>query len=344
MLAARADVRLDDVDAFARHLVVSERGGGLERLRVLRLADDGTVADDHLVAMPDAVYSVWTGSNLEYDTDLLRYQYTSLVAPASAFDFDVTAQHLHPGEAPAGARLRPHALREPSPVGHRPRRHAGADLAWCGGPTPRTDGEAGPLLLYGYGSYEVSIDPTFSVGRVSLLDRGVAFAIAHIRGGGEMGRAWYDDGKLLHKRNTFTDFVACADHLVAEGWTTPEQLAIRGGSAGGLLMGAVTNLRPRAVPRGGGRGAVRRLPHHHPRRVAAAHRDRVGGVGRPGRTTPRSYDYMKSYSPYDNVVAGGLPRHARHRRAQRPPRAVLGAGQVGGEAAHRRAPTTASSC
>jgi len=309
VLPARADVRLDDVDAFARHLVVSERGGGLERLRVLRLATDGSVADDHLVAMPDAVYSVWTGSNLEYDTDLLRYQYTSLVSPATAFDYDVTAQ--------TSILVK----RQPVP-GYDPTRYESRRL-WATAPDGtqvpisvvwnaevRGDGHHGggpaPLLLYGYGSYEVSIDPTFSVGRISLLDRGVAFAIAHIRGGGEMGRSWYDDGKLLHKRNTFTDFVACADHLVAEGWTTPEQLAIRGGSAGGLLMGAVTNLRSELF-----RVVVAEVPfvdclttildESLPLTVTEWEE-----WGDPVHD-PAVYAYMKSYSPYDNVVPAAYP-------------------------------------
>jgi len=303
VIAARPDVRLDDVDAFARHLVISQRGGGLEQLRVLRLAEDGSVADDHLVEMPDAVYSAWTGSNLEYDTDVLRYQYMSLVAPASAFDFDVTTRtstlvkrQTVPGYDPS--RYESRRLWATASDGTQ----VPISIVWR--PDARRD--AGPLLLYGYGSYEVSIDPTFSVGRVSLLDRGVAFAIAHIRGGGEMGRAWYDDGKLLHKRNTFTDFVACADHLVAEGWTTPDQLAIRGGSAGGLLMGAVTNLRPELF-----RVVVAEVPfvdclttildESLPLTVTEWEE-----WGDPVHD-PAVYDYMKSYSPYDNVVPAAYP-------------------------------------
>ncbi|MFN8027886.1 MAG: S9 family peptidase [Acidimicrobiia bacterium] len=305
VLPARTDVRLDDVDAFARHLVVSERGGGLERLRVLRLAADGGIADDHVVAMPDAVYSVWTGSNLGYDTDILRYQYTSLVAPTSAYDFDVTTQQSTlvkrqpvPGYDPSRYESRRLWATAPDgtqvPISVVWNREVRGDGASGGGP--------GALLLYGYGSYEVSIDPTFSVGRVSLLDRGVAFAIAHIRGGGEMGRAWYDDGKLLHKRNTFTDFVACADHLVAEGWTTPDQLAIRGGSAGGLLMGAVTNLRPELF-----RVVVAEVPFvdclttilDESLPLTVTEWEEWGDP----LHDPAVYAYMKSYSPYDNVVA-----------------------------------------
>jgi oligopeptidase B len=152
----------------------------------------------------------------------------------------------------------------------------------------------------------VSIDPTFSASRVSLLDRGVAFAIAHVRGGGELGRAWYEGGKLLHKRNTFTDFVACAEHLVAEGWTTPDQLAIRGGSAGGLLMGAVTNLRRDLF-----RAVVAEVPFvdclttilDETLPLTVTEWEEWGDPVHD----PEVYDYMKSYSPYDNVATGGYP-------------------------------------
>ena len=171
------------------------------------------------------------------------------------------------------------------------------------------DGSA-PCLLYGYGSYETCIDPCFSTLRLSLLDRGFVFAIAHVRGGGEMGRPWYDDGKLLHKRNTFTDFIACAEHLVAEGFTAPDRLVARGASAGGLLMGADHQPAARPVRGGRRRGALRRLPHHDPRRHAAAHRHRVGGVGQPRRGPEAVYDYMAGYSPYDNVDRAGLPRRS----------------------------------
>ena len=149
----------------------------------------------------------------------------------------------------------------------------------CRKGTPR-DGSA-PCVLYGYGSYEISIDPGFSIPRLSLLDRGFCYAIAHIRGGGEMGRRWYEEGKLLHKTNTFTDFVASAEHLVKAGWTSPQRLVARGGSAGGLLMGAVVNLAPAAFGGDRGPGAVRGRADHDPGSVAAADRDGVGGVGGP---------------------------------------------------------------
>ena len=174
----------------------------------------------------------------------------------------------------------------------------------------RGDGQRGdgpsPMLLYGYGSYEVSIDPTFSAARVSLLDRGVVFAIAHIRGGGELGRRWYDDGKLLRKTNTFTDFVACAEHLIDEGWTGPDRLAARGGSAGGLLMGAVANLRPDLF-----RVIVAEVPFvdclttilDETLPLTITEWEEWGDPVHDADV----YALMKSYSPYDNVVAQPYP-------------------------------------
>ena len=162
-------------------------------------------------------------------------------------------------------------------------------------------------MLYGYGSYEAIMDPWFSIPRLSLLDRGVVFAVAHIRGGGEMGRRWYDDGKLLAKKNTFTDFVACARHLVKAGWTAPDRLVARGGSAGGLLMGAVANLAPDAFAGDRGAGAVRRrrstsiLDPSLPLTVTEWEE-----WGNP-LDDPEVYAYMKSYTPYENVAAAAYP-------------------------------------
>ena len=232
-------VKLEAVDAFARHLVLYERAGAVERIRVLRLAD----GDLHVVEQPEPVYSAWAGVNLEFETTLLRYNYTSLVTPTSVYDYELDQ------------RTRDLKKRQPVLGGFDPDDYETA-RTWAtaadGARIPVSvvhrrgvprDGSA-PCLLYGYGAYELSIDPTFSSARLSLLNRGMVFAIAHVRGGGEMGRAWYEHGKLQEKANTFTDFIACAEHLVAEGWASPARLAARGGSAGGLLMGAVTNLRP----------------------------------------------------------------------------------------------------
>jgi oligopeptidase B len=293
--------RIHGVDAFARHLVVSARIDGLEQLLVRRLADDA----DHLVEVPDPVFTVWAGENHEYDTTTFRYGYTSLVMPGSAYDYDLDTREStlvkrtpvlggYDPDAYTSARLWATAsdgTEVPVSVVHR------KDVA--------LDGSA-PALLYGYGSYEYSTDPTFSSARLSLLDRGFVFAIAHIRGGGEMGRRWYEGGKLLHKRNTFTDFVAAAEHLTAAGYTSPDRLGARGGSAGGLLMGAVSELRPDLF-----RAVVAEVPFvdvvttmlDPSLPLTVTEWDEWGNPADDRET----YEYMKSYSPYDNVVPTEYP-------------------------------------
>jgi oligopeptidase B len=287
--------RLMQVDAFARHLVVALRRDGLTGLRVMPL-DGGQEYD---IAFPEPIYTAGPGDNREYDTKLFRLGYTSLVTPNSVYDCDLDTGEL--------------TLRKQQPVlgGYDPGRfeqHREWAIADDGTrvpisivslrDTPR-DGTA-PCLLYGYGSYEASMDPWFSIPRLSLVDRGVVFAVAHIRGGGEMGRRWYEQGKLLAKKNTFTDFVACADHLVKAGWTAPERLIARGGSAGGLLMGAVANLAPQAFA-----GIVAQVPFV----------DALNSMLDPSLPLtvteweewgnplgdPEAYAYMKSYTPYENV-------------------------------------------
>ncbi|MGZ8733747.1 MAG: S9 family peptidase [Acidimicrobiia bacterium] len=296
------EVRLEDVDAFAHHLVLSERTNGLERLRVLDLADPGA---SHTIEMPDPVYSVWSGANLEFETTTLRYEYTSLVHPVSSYDYDLTTrertlvkqQEVLGGYDPSAytsARLWATAsdgTRIPISVVHR------NDVA--------LDGSA-PAMLYGYGSYEVSIEPSFSSVRLSLLDRGFVYAIAHIRGGGEMGRAWYEDGRLANKTNTFTDFIASAETLIDAGYTSPQRLAARGASAGGLLMGAISNLRPDLF-----RVIVAQVPFVDA--VTTMLDDNLPLTiteweewGNPVED-PRIYTLMKSYSPYDNIEAKEYP-------------------------------------
>jgi oligopeptidase B len=296
----RPGTRVHDFDAFVGHLLVSERGGGLEQLRVRDLA----TGDEHVVEMPEAVHTVWAGENPEYDTTALRYGYTSLVRPTSAFDYDLaTRTSTLVKETPVlggydsgrftSARLwatAPDGTKVPMSVVHR------KDVA--------LDGTA-PALLYGYGSYEYPVDPTFSSIRLSLLDRGFVFAIAHIRGGGELGRHWYEDGKLLHKRNTFSDFIACAEHLVADGYTSSDRLGARGGSAGGLLMGATMVQRPDLF-----RAVVAEVPFVD---VVTTMLDPSIPLtvteweewGNPNEAD--FYRYMKSYSPYDNVRATEYP-------------------------------------
>ena len=217
------------------------------QLRVLELTDDG-IGEDYLVPFADPVYTVGASSNPEFHQPRLRLGYTTMATPPAVYDYDVATREL------IQLKQTP-VLPHPTLGAFDPSRYE-QHRTWataedgmqvpvslvCPAGTPR-DGST-PFVLYGYGSYEESIDPYFTIARLSLLDRGVGFAIAHVRGGGEMGRRWYDDGKMMHKTNTFTDFVACARHLVAEGWTAPDRLVAEGGSAGGLLVGAVMNLRP----------------------------------------------------------------------------------------------------
>ncbi|MBM0277984.1 S9 family peptidase [Micromonospora tarensis] len=298
--------RLEAVDAFANHLVVSLRTDGLTGLRVLPVGSD----DAYDIDFPEPLYSVGLDANSEYRTGQIRLRYASLVTPDSVYDYDlVTRQMVLRKQKPVlpGPDGRPY-----DPAEYEQHRDwALADDGTrvpislvCRVGTPR-DGSA-PCELYGYGSYEASMDPWFSVARLSLLDRGVVFAVAHTRGGGELGRRWYDQGKLLAKKNTFTDFVACARHLVKAGWTASDRLVARGGSAGGLLMGAVANLAPDAFT-----GIVAEVPFVDPLTsildpslpLTVTEWEEWGNP----LEDPEVYAYMKSYAPYENVAAVDYP-------------------------------------
>ncbi len=301
-------VRLEDVDAFAGHLVVHQRSEGLTQLRILELGPDG-VGDDYLVRFDDEIYTIGSGGNPAFDQPTVRLGYTSLRTPSSVYDYDVRDRSLElrkqqpvlpldgrPFDRDDYEEHRLWATAEDGvrvPISLVVRRDAReAALA---------DGAPLPLHLYGYGSYEASMDPGFSLFRLSTLDRGAAFAIAHIRGGGEMGRGWYDDGKLLRKRNTFTDFIACARHLVETGWTSPELTVAEGGSAGGLLMGAIANLAPEQW--GGIVAAVPFVDNLTTMLDASLPLTVVeyDEWGNP-EADPEVYDYIASYAPYDNVA------------------------------------------
>jgi oligopeptidase B len=301
LIPHRDDTRLLSVDAFAGHLVVYLRRDGLTRLRVMPAA-----GADYEIHFPEPLYTVGPGANPEYETDKFRLGYVSMVTPNSVYDCDVATGELtllkqsEVLPAPDGSRYDPADYEQ-----HRLWATAddGTSIPLslvCRKGAPR-EGTA-PFLLYGYGSYESSTDPSFSIARISLLDRGFVFAIAHVRGGGELGRHWYDDGKMLKKTNTFTDFIACARHVVKDGWTTPERLIARGGSAGGLLMGAVVNMAPDAFG-----GIVAQVPFV----------DALTSILDP--TLPLTipeweewgdplhhadvYWYMKSYTPYENIAS-----------------------------------------
>ncbi len=296
----RDDVMLNGVSTFADYLVIDEREQGLPTIRVQTLA----TGEIEAIAFPEPTYEVYGGYVPEFETETLRFTYTSLVTPSSVFDYNMATHERE--------------LKKETPVlgGYDRTQYTSQRLmatATDGTAVPISliykngslNGSDTPLFLVGYGSYGFPYPATFSSNRLSLLDRGIVCAIAHIRGGGEMGRKWYEEGKFLHKKNTFTDFIACAEYLIEQEWTSPENLVISGGSAGGLLMGAVLNMRPDLF-----QGAIADVPFVD---VVTTILDPSLPLsvmewdewGNPNDLT--FYRYMKSYSPYDNVTAQDYP-------------------------------------
>jgi oligopeptidase B len=264
---------------------------------------DSATGGLHVVEQPDVAYTTFPGGSPNYDSTVMRFFYTSLTAPWSAVDYDMqTRERTVVKEQPVrGGYNRDDYTSErlwaPAPDG------VSVPISLVYRRDLRRSGS--PLLLYGYGAYELSTDPMFDPARLSMLDRGFVFAIAHVRGGGELGREWYDNGKLLHKRNTFDDFIACAEHLVDEGYTSPDKLAIRGRSAGGLLIGAVLNQRPDLFA-----VAVAQVPFIDVLTTMLDDKlpltvNEYDEWGNPAQ--PEFYRYIKSYSPYDNVRRANYP-------------------------------------
>jgi oligopeptidase B len=309
LIAHDPAVRLEDVDAFASHLVVHQRSDGLTQLRILKLGPEG-VGDDYLVEFDHPVYTVGSAGNPGFHQPVVRLGYTTMAVPASVYDYDVRTRELTLlRRAPVLGGYDPadyeeHRLWATAPDGEQ----VPVSIVAKRGAREGVGGGTGPVpvLLYGYGAYETSIDPYFSIARLSLLDRGAAFAIAHVRGGGEMGRRWYDDGKLFAKQNSFSDFIAAARHLVDTGWTTPDVLVAEGASAGGLLMGAVVNQAPELFA-----GVVAGVPFVDALTtmldatlpLTVTEYDEWGNP----EADPAVYDYMASYAPYDNVAAVDYP-------------------------------------
>ncbi|MFQ5753205.1 MAG: prolyl oligopeptidase family serine peptidase, partial [bacterium] len=277
-----------------------ERENGLKKISIRDFRNQKT----HYVEFPEPVYTYWPGRNPDFNTNLLRFTYTSLVTPRSVFDYNM--------------ETRTRELKKQYEVlgGYEPANYASERIfaeASDGTKVPislvykkgMSKNGKNPLYLYGYGSYGASMDPNFNSNRLSLLDRGFVFAIAHIRGGGEMGRYWYDQGKLLHKKNTFTDFISCAEYLIAENYTSRDKLVISGGSAGGLLMGAVINMRPDLF-----KAVIAKVPFVDVinTMLDASIPLTVIEYEEWGNPYEKAYyDYMKSYSPYDNVESKDYP-------------------------------------
>ncbi|NIM02354.1 MAG: prolyl oligopeptidase family serine peptidase [Acidobacteria bacterium] len=301
VLPHRPEVQLEEVEPFRDHIVVVERCEGVGRLRVLAMPG----YEPHEVRFDEPAYTVTPTVNPEYDTGTVRFVYQSLCTPETTIDYDMQARAravlkveevlggYDPGEyvTERVTAIATDGERVPISLVHR----RGLEL----------DGD-NPLLLYGYGSYgSTHTDPSFQSLRLSLIDRGFVFAIAHVRGGGDLGRPWYDAGKLEHKTNTFTDFIACAEHLIDAGYTSPGRLAIRGGSAGGLLVGAVVNMRPELF-----RAAVAKVPFvdvintmlDPTLPLTVIEYDEWGNPSEPD-----VFERLLAYSPYENIEAQAYP-------------------------------------
>jgi oligopeptidase B len=299
-VAHKPAVKLESISLFANHAVLSEWENGLEQLEVVDFKTDKR----HRIKFPEPVYSAELSTNHEFDTSVVRYGYNSLVTPFSIFDYDMNtgqATLLKQVEVPGGfdrTNYKSERVFATAADGTK------VPLSIVYRKGVKLDGSA-PLLLYGYGSYGISIEPTFSSNRLSLLDRGVIFAIAHIRGGGELGEEWRQAGRMMNKMNTFTDFIASAEALIKMKYTSKDRLVIQGGSAGGLLVGAVSNMRPDLF-----KAVVSYVPFVD---VLNTMLDASLPLttseyiewGNPNEKP--AFEYMKTYSPYDNIAKKDYP-------------------------------------
>jgi oligopeptidase B len=301
LIPHRKDVLLEDVEIFKDYLVVEERSNGLTKIQIRPWNGEGA----YYLPFESETYTAYTTTNVDFNTDVLRYSYQSMATPSSVIDFNMKTQHKE-------------ILKEQQVLGGKfDKNNYTEERLWAaaadGTKIPisvvykkgmQKNGN-NPVLLYAYGSYGASMDPYFSSTRLSLLDRGFVYAIAHIRGGEELGRHWYEDGKLLKKKNTFTDFIDCSKFLIREKYTSAEHLYAEGGSAGGLLMGAIVNMAPELY-----HGVIAQVPFVDV--VTTMLDDSIplttGEYDEWGNPNEKEYyDYMKSYSPYDNVTAKEYP-------------------------------------
>lgn len=300
-LPHRADVFVEEVTVFQRFVVVQERHRGLRTLRVTDLERD----DTHYVEFPQAAYGVSLGSNPEFDQSDVRFTYSSLATPDTVYDYNMRSRErvVRKKEPVLGGFDETQYVVERLDATARDGTHVPVSLVYR---APLVRDASRPLLLYAYGSYGYTLEPTFNSNRISLLDRGFIYAIAHVRGGQEMGRPWYDHGKMMQKMNTFTDFIDVAEHLVRERYTSPDRLAANGASAGGLLMGAVANLRPDLF-----RTIVADVPFVDVINTMLDESIPLTAQEWLQWGNPReaaAYAYLKQYSPYDNVTAQAYPR------------------------------------
>lgn len=297
----REDVLLEDIDIFKDYLVVSERKNGLNELRIIKWEDNS----EYFLPFDNETYTAYTSTNLDFDTTVLRYGYNSMTTPSSVIDFDMSTKEKT-------------VVKETEVLGGKfDKDNYESKRIWAtaadGTQIPisivykkgiKLNGK-NPFLMYAYGSYGSTIDPYFSYARLSLLDRGFVFGIAHVRGGEYLGRKWYEDGKLLKKKNTFTDFIDASKYVIDQKYTSAEHLYASGGSAGGLLMGAIVNMSPEIY-----NGVIASVPFVD---VMTTMLDdtiplTTGEYDEWGNPNEKeSYDYMRSYSPYDNVTKTNYP-------------------------------------
>ncbi|WP_432419575.1 S9 family peptidase [Flavobacterium lacustre] len=301
LIPHRKEVLIEDIEIFRNYLVVEERSNGLNHIRIMPWSGAG----EYYLPFGSETYNAYTTTNVDFDTDVLRYSYQSLATPSSVIDFNMTTKEKE-------------IKKEQQVLGGKfDKSNYIEERIWAtatdGTKVPismvyrkelKKDGK-NPLLLYAYGSYGITMDTYFSSTRLSILDRGFIFAIAHIRGGEDLGRQWYEDGKLLKKKNTFTDFIDCSKHVIKEKYTSPEHLYAEGGSAGGLLMGAVVNMAPELY-----NGVIAQVPFVDV--ITTMLDDSIplttGEYDEWGNPNVKKYyDYMLSYSPYDNVTAQKYP-------------------------------------
>ena len=307
LLAHRSDVMIEDIDLFARFFVSCEREDGLPRLRVWRFGEDDQAALSEEISFPEPVYSAFPNINREFGTGKFRYSYQSLVSPSSVYEFDLGTSEstlLKQLEVPGGFDRSLYASERVFATAADGARIP-ISLVYRRDKFAKREAGLNALYVYGYGSYGYSLPIGFNSNRLSLLDRGVVMAYAHIRGGGDLGKPWHDSGKMLVKRNTFTDFVSAVEHLTEHGYGDPARVAIEGGSAGGLLMGAVVNLKPEIF-----RAVVSHVPFVDVMNTMldASLPLTVPEYEEWGDPNDAEYfHYMLSYSPYDNLKRGSYP-------------------------------------
>jgi oligopeptidase B len=297
----REDVLLEDIEIFKDFLVVEERFNGLNRIRIMPWSGEG----EYYLPFESETYTAYTGTNVDFDTDILRYSYQSMTTPSSVIDFNMKTKtkEIKKEQQVLGGKFDKNNYTEER-IWATAKDGTKVPISMVYRKGLKKDGK-NPLLLYAYGSYGHSMDATFSSTRLTLLDRGFIFAIAHIRGGEDLGRQWYEDGKLLKKKNTFTDFIDCSKFVIEQKYTSPEHLYAEGGSAGGLLMGAIVNLAPELY-----HGIIAQVPFVD---VITTMLDEsipltTGEYDEWGNPNVKKYyNYMASYSPYDNVKKQNYP-------------------------------------